>query len=47
MARNARLVSPGCPHHVSQRGNRRQNVFGDDLDRLKFIELLQQYLSHS
>ena len=44
MARSARLVSPGCPHHVTQRGNRRQNVFGDDQDRLKFIELLQQYL---
>jgi putative transposase len=45
MARSARLVSPGCPHNVTQRSNRRQNVFGDDQDRLKFIELLQQYLS--
>jgi putative transposase len=44
MARRARLVSPGCPHHVTQRGNRRQNVFADDQDRLKFIELLRQYL---
>jgi REP-associated tyrosine transposase len=43
MPRHARLVSPGCPHHVTQRGNRRQEVFRDDQDRLKFIELLTLY----
>jgi putative transposase len=31
MARLARVVAPGVPHHVTQRGNRRQPVFfGDD-----------------
>ena len=31
MARLARVVAPGIPHHVTQRGNRRQPVFfGDD-----------------
>src|SRR5262249_7892828 len=40
MTRHARLVSPGCPHHVTQRGNRRLDIFRDDHDRLKFIELL-------
>ena len=45
MARSARLVSPECPHHVTQRGNRRQDVFRDDQDRLKFIELLGRYTS--
>ena len=31
MARLARVVAPGLPHHVTQRGNRRQEVFfGDD-----------------
>ncbi len=31
MARLARVVAPGIPHHVTQRGNRRQQVFfGDD-----------------
>lgn len=31
MARLARVVAPGLPHHVTQRGNRRQPVFfGDD-----------------
>jgi putative transposase len=40
MARIACLVVPGVPHHVSQRGNRRQTTFfGDDVDRL-YRELL-------
>ncbi len=31
MARLARIVAPGIPHHVTQRGNRRQTVFfGED-----------------
>jgi putative transposase len=31
MARLARVVVPGIPHHVTQRGNRRQaTFFGDD-----------------
>jgi len=45
MVRNARLVSPGCPHHLTQRGNRRQDVFRDDHDRLKFIDLLRIYIT--
>jgi REP element-mobilizing transposase RayT len=27
MARIARVVAPGVPHHVTQRGNRRQQTF--------------------
>ena len=35
MARIARVVVPGVPHHVTQRGNRRQQIFfGDDDYRL-------------
>ena len=30
MARQARLVIPGLPHHVTQRGNQGQRVFFDD-----------------
>ncbi len=31
MARLARVVAPGLPHHVTQRGNRREPVFfGED-----------------
>ena len=30
MARMARVVAPGLPHHVTRRGNRRQEVFFND-----------------
>lgn len=32
MARLARGVAPGCAHHVTQRGNRRQRTFFSDED---------------
>ena len=40
MARLARIVFPGCPHHVTQRGNRRQEVFRDNEDRFEFVDML-------
>ncbi|MDP3049433.1 MAG: transposase, partial [Thermodesulfovibrionales bacterium] len=43
MARIARAVAAGFPHHVVQRGNNRENVFIDDEDREKYIELLKKY----
>jgi putative transposase len=32
MARMARVVIPGTPHHVTQRGNRRQATFFEACD---------------
>ncbi|MBA2882655.1 REP element-mobilizing transposase RayT [Desulfosalsimonas propionicica] len=32
MARLSRIVIPGYPHHVIQRGNRRQKAFFGDAD---------------
>ncbi len=43
MARIARAVAAGFPHHVVQRGNNRENVFIDDEDREKYIKLLKKY----
>ncbi len=43
MARLARLVVPGLPHHITQRGNRRQQVFFDDGDYAAYIELLSEW----
>jgi len=40
MARIARVICPGIPHHVTQRGNRRQPVFFCDEDYLAYIELM-------
>ena len=40
MSRIARLVIPGLPHHVTQRGNGRQKVFFDEADYITFRGLL-------
>ena len=40
MGRFARVVAVGCPHHVTQRGNFRRDVFFDDLDRQTYLDLL-------
>jgi len=42
MARLSRIVIPGVPHHVTQRGNRRQPIFFSDADRLLYLDLLRQ-----
>ncbi len=40
MARLARVVAAGVPHHVTQRGNRRQPVFFGDDDYAAYLRLL-------
>ncbi|MGR8921136.1 MAG: transposase [Gammaproteobacteria bacterium] len=40
MARIARVVVPGTPHHVTQRGNRRQTTFFGAADYRKYLELV-------
>ena len=40
MARIARFVVPGLPHHVTQRGNRRERVFFADEDYELYRDLL-------
>ena len=42
MARIARLVVPGIPHHVTQRGNRRETTFFDEADYRLYLTLLRQ-----
>ena len=43
MPRSARIVLPGVPHHVTQRGNNRQRVFIHDDDYLQYLKLLKEY----
>jgi len=43
MPRMARVVIPGVAHHVTQRGNRRGDVFFDDADRQRYLGLLDHY----
>jgi putative transposase len=42
MARLARLVIPGLPHHVTQRGNGRAQTFFSDADYRLYRDLLAQ-----
>jgi len=43
MPRLARIVFPCIPHHVTQRGNRREDVFFTDQDRFFYLKLLKLY----
>jgi len=42
MPRAARIVIPGLPHVVYQRGQGRRDVFRSDADRSTYLEMLQQ-----
>ena len=42
MARLSRTVIPGMPHHVTQRGNRRQNTFFEMSDYLLYTALMAE-----
>ena len=43
MPRIARIIAPGHPHHITQRGNNRTTVFFDDEDRQNYLKLLIGY----
>lgn len=43
MARIARIVIPGPPPHITQRGNRRQQTFFNEEDYAAFIELMAEW----
>ena len=43
MARMARVVIPGIPHHITQRGNRKQKVFFYDEDYRLYIQLISRF----
>ena len=42
MPRRRRIVVPGMPHHITQRGSRRMNVFADAEDRRVFLRMLRE-----
>lgn len=45
MARRARVVVPNCPHHITQRGNRREKIFFQEGDELKYLEIMSLQLA--
>jgi putative transposase len=42
MARLARVVIPGLPHHITRRGNRREAIFFQDGDHEIYLDLLAE-----
>jgi len=43
MSRIARVVVPNLPHHIIQRGNRRQKVFFQNADKEYYLNLLHKH----
>ena len=43
MPRIARIVGPGFPHHIVQRGNNREKVFWDNRDYERYLSFLAKY----
>jgi putative transposase len=43
MARIARVIAPGIPHHITQRGNRRQQTFFCYDDYTAYIDLMAEW----
>ncbi len=43
MPRISRIVVPDIPHHITQRGNRNQQVFFSDRDRSSYLGLLRMF----
>jgi REP element-mobilizing transposase RayT len=46
MGRTAGIAAVGCPHHVTQRGNNRADVFFLAADRKYYLTTLARYLSY-
>jgi len=44
MSRLARMVVPGLPHHVTQRGNHREAIFFEDRDQQIYCDMLAEQL---
>ena len=43
MPRIARVSAAGYPHHITQRGNNKDEAFFDDEDRRVYLDVLKRY----
>lgn len=43
MGRPLRIEFPGALYHITSRGNEKKEIYRDDLDRMKFLEILKDY----
>ena len=44
MSRRSRMTIPGVPHHVTQRGNRRERIFLEPGDEALYLDLMSEQL---
>ena len=44
MSRRSRMIIPGVPHHVTQRGNRRERIFFEPGDEALYLDLMSEQL---
>lgn len=47
MPRNARVVAPGIPYHITQRGTNRERVFFRIADRKLYLQLIRENLAEA
>lgn len=47
MPRNARIIAPGIPYHVTQRGTNHQRVFFTTADRPLYLRHIRENLAES
>jgi len=43
MPRMDRIIVPGAPHHITHRGNNRENIFRSDTDQELYLKILKKY----
>ena len=43
MGRPLRIEYPGALYHITSRGNERKKIFLEDADKIKFLEILEDY----
>jgi hypothetical protein len=44
MSRPLRIEFPGALHHVTSRGDRREDIFADDTDRARLLAVVAQHM---
>jgi putative transposase len=42
MARPVRIEFPGALYHITARGNKKENIFNSDRDRMVFLKILNE-----
>lgn len=45
MSRQLRIDFPGAIHHITSRGNESRNIYRDDRDRIRFVEILEEVVT--